>query len=168
MGELPDIWRTELWHPMVVHFPIVLLLGATILRLISYLFAKNKRTFLKNTSRLSLYTGVIMAWIAIYTGTLADAIVVHDLCDPTVLEAHEHAAFTLAYIFTLATLLDLISFIPWKTLALLNHHIKEWVVVIFLVAGSIYLGYTAHLGASLVYQQGAGVYEPTVGCTEFE
>ncbi|MDZ7755834.1 DUF2231 domain-containing protein [Rhodohalobacter sp.] len=90
---------------MVVHFPIVLLLGAAVLRIVSKFFAEEKRTFLKNASRLSLYVGVVTAWIAIYTGSLADAIVVRELCDPTVLEDHENAAYTLGIIFTIAALL---------------------------------------------------------------
>ena len=92
MNEIPGMWRTELWHPMVVHFPIVLLLGAALLRILSQFLNSNYSVFLIRASRLSLWTGVITAWAAIYTGTLADAIVVRELCDPTVLEDHENAA----------------------------------------------------------------------------
>jgi len=168
MNELPDLWRTELWHPMIVHFPIVLLLGAAVLRIVSKFFAEEKRTFLKNASRLSLYVGVVTAWIAIYTGSLADAIVVRDLCDPTVLEDHENAAYTLGIIFTIAALLDIPDLFSWDKLSFLNKPLKEWIVISLLLAGSVYLGYTAHLGASLVYQQGAAVYQPTENCMEFE
>ena len=168
MTDLPSIWRTELWHPMVVHFPIVLLLGAAVLRIGAQFFTDEKRAFFKNSSRLSLYVGVVTAWVAIYTGSLADSIVVRELCDPTVLEDHENASFTLGYIFSIAALLDIVDFISWDKLSFLKHRFREWVIIGLLAAGSIYLGYTAHLGASLVYQQGAGVYEPSKGCTEFE
>ena len=168
MNELPDLWRTELWHPMVVHFPIVLLLGAAVLRIVSKFFAEEKSTFLENTSRLSLYIGVVTAWIAIYTGSLADAIVVRELCDPTVLEDHENAAYTLGVIFTIAALLDSLNLFSWDKLLFLKKPIREWVIISLLLAGSAYLGYTAHLGASLVYQQGAAVYQPTESCVEFE
>jgi len=168
MNELPGIWRTELWHPMVVHFPIVLLLGAAILRIVSKFFVDEKRAFLKNVSRLSLHLGVVTAWIAIYTGSLADAIVVRELCDPTVLEDHENAAYTLGIIFTIAALLDSLNFFSWDKLSFLKKPINEWAIISLLLAGSVYLGYTAHLGASLVYQQGAAVYQPTESCVEFE
>jgi len=168
MNELPDIWRTELWHPMVVHFPIVLLLGAAFLRILSVFFTDAKNAFLKNTSRLSLYIGVVTAWIAIYTGSLADSIVVRELCDPTVLEDHENAAFTIGYIFTAVALIDVLDFISGDKISFLKKPFKEWVIVGLLLAGSVYLVYTAHLGAGLVYQQGAAVYQPAEGCAEFE
>lgn len=169
MGELPEIWRTELWHPMVVHFPIVLLLGAAVLRIISLFFEEEKQRFLINAGRLSLYVGVATAWMAVYTGTLADAIVVRELCDPTVLESHENSAYTLGYIFTSAAVLDIISIlISRKYPGLIKKTFSEGIIIVLLIAGTASLGYTAHLGASLVYQQGAGVYQPTADCTEFE
>ncbi|MDZ7719871.1 MAG: DUF2231 domain-containing protein [Balneolaceae bacterium] len=168
MNELPGIWRTELWHPMVVHFPIVLLLGAAVLRMLSKFFAEEKSAFLKNTSRLSLYIGVVTAWIAIYTGSLADSIVVRELCDPTVLEDHENAAFTLGYIFTASVLFDSLDLFSWHKLSFLKKPFIEWIVIGLLLTGTVYLGYTAHLGATLVYQQSAAVYQPTEGCVEFE
>jgi hypothetical protein len=85
-----------------------------------------------------------------------------------VLKAHENAAFTIGYLFSAATLLDVIDFIHFKGFDMLKHKFKGWVVTLLLVAGSFYLGYTAHLGASHVYQQSAAVYQPTEGCTEFE
>lgn len=164
---MPDIWRTELWHPMIVHFPIVLLLGATLLRILSHLISGENRSFLKKTSRLSLWLGVVTAWLAIYTGTLADSIVVRNLCDPTVLEDHENAAYTIGAIFTVAVVVDLIA----ESLLNQNAFIKkitEWGLILLLVTGSGYIGYASHLGATLVYQQGAAVYIPSEGCTEFE
>ena len=167
MSGIPEIWRTELWHPMVVHFPIVLLLGATLLWFVSIFFNDDQKSFLKKTSRLSLWLGVGSAWLAIYTGTLADAIVVRDLCDPTVLEDHENAAYTIGTIFTVAIFLDVatLSFLkdnlPFKK-------ILEWGIIVLLLIGSGYVGYTAHLGATLVYQQGAAVYVPSESCSEFE
>lgn len=167
MAQIPDIWRSELWHPMIVHFPIVLLLGAALLRLLSHFMSDEKHSFLKKSSRLSLWFGVLTAWLAIYTGSLADSIVVRDLCDPTVLEDHENAAFTIGVLFTVAAFSDLVaeSFFIQK---ILIQKIVEWVIILLLVIGSGYVGYTAHLGASLVYQQGAAVYVPSKGCTEFE
>lgn len=168
MSELPSIWRTELWHPMMVHFPIVLLLGAALLRILHYFLSSKNARFTKKMSRVLLYVGAISVWVTIYTGTLADSIVTRTLCDPTVLETHENAAYTVGYIFSVAALLDVIDFISWKWLITIKHQLKEWLVVLLLIVGSFYLGYTAHLGASLVYQQSAAVYQPTEGCSEFE
>ncbi|MDR9363915.1 MAG: DUF2231 domain-containing protein [Balneolaceae bacterium] len=168
MSELPNIWRTELWHPMIVHFPIVLLLGALVLRLPAH-FPGNKHTeFLIKSSRLSLFAGTLLAWISVYTGSLADSIVTRTLCDPTVLESHENAAYLLVYIFSAASLIEITDYIRLDRFQLLKHPVKAWIVTILLVAGSGYVAYTAHLGATLVYQQGAAVYQPTENCVEFE
>jgi len=168
MSELPSLWRTELWHPMLVHFPIVLLLGAAVLRSLSPFLSEDNARFFNRASRLSLVIGVITAWIAVYTGSLADSIVVRELCDPTVLESHENGGYTIAVLFSIAAVLDLgvIKFLPEQKQLL--KRITEWAVIGLLLVGSGYVAYTAHLGASLVYQQGAAVYEPTAGCSEFE
>ena len=168
MSELPSLWRTELWHPMLVHFPIVLLLGAAVLRSLSPFLSENNARFFNRASRISLVIGVITAWIAVYTGSLADSIVVRELCDPTVLESHENGGYTIAVLFSIAAVLDLgvIRFLPEQKQ--LVKTITEWVIIVLLLVGSGYVAYTAHLGASLVYQQGAAVYVPSAGCSEFE
>ncbi len=167
MNGIPGIWRTELWHPMVVHFPIVLLLGAAVLRLFSCFISGDNRSFLLKASRLSLWVGAVTAWLAVYTGSLADAIIVRDLCDPTVLEDHENAAYTIGVLFTAAAFIDLASLKLLREKVSLQK-ISEWIIIFLLLIGSGYVGYTAHLGASLVYQQAAAVYVPSAGCNEFE
>lgn len=168
MMELPDIWRTELWHPMTVHFPIVLLLGAALLKVLHFFTASATARFVDKMSRVLLYSGSMFVWISIYTGTLADSLVTRSLCDPTVLETHENTAFTVGYLFSAAALLDILGFIPLKLSNKIKRLLRQWVVTALLIGGTLYLAYTAHLGARLVYQQGAAVYHPTENCREFE
>ena len=160
------IWRTELWHPISVHFPIALLLGATISFFVSFFRRDGAGKQWRNAANGMLLTGCAAAWIAIYTGDLADGIVSRTLCDPTVLKAHELASFTMVYLFSSATIVNLITFtsfirVSWK---------KEmhYVVFVLMITGSGYLVYTGHLGASLVYEQGAGVNKPSADCAGFE
>ena len=35
---MPDFWRKELWHPVIVHFPIALLLVATFFFIDAFFF----------------------------------------------------------------------------------------------------------------------------------
>ena len=94
MGELPSIWRVELFHPLVVHFPIALLLSGTIAWLAGQVVDEaGTWGFLEPAGRLMLGAGVITAWIAVYTGDLANTEVARRLCDPTVVETHEDYAF---------------------------------------------------------------------------
>ena len=161
MQEIPDFWRTEVFHPLSVHFPIALLLVATLFKIVS-LWSRNK--LWPQAGSILLGLGILGAWIAIYTGNQADGIVSRQLCDPTVLKDHENMAYITAWIFTAGFALDLAL-----TYGLLNfkRNIFKFILVLGMLSGSALLGYAGHLGATLVYQQAAGVYTPSEDCQEF-
>lgn len=161
MNQLPEFWRTEVWHPLSVHYPIALLLVALLFKILA--LAIKGQTWNKAGSAL-LLMGTIGAWIAVYTGSLADGIVSRKICDPTVLKDHENAAYTLAWIFSAALLLD---FTTLGGLFRRYSRALKFSTVILMLVGSGFLAYTGHLGATLVYQQGAGVYKPSEDCVEF-
>jgi len=167
MTTLPSLWRTELWHPMVVHFPIVLLLVAMVMRSAMYFSGSERSQLFKQMSQWSLYGGTIALWVAIYTGIQAGRIVSSKLCDPSVLHDHRYAAYVLGYLFSFTSVVDAISFKAFDVSENVKKY-KGWLVTALLIAGSFYMVYTAHLGASLVYQQSAGVYHPTEQCREFK
>lgn len=160
MSELPEFWRTEVFHPLSVHFPIVLLLMATLFKLIG--IWSSKITW-DHGGRILLILGVIGVWIAIYTGNLADGIVSRQLCDPTVLKEHENFAYTTAWIFTAALAFEILRLF----LDFLKKKLFAFILVIFLLSGSGTLMYVGHIGAELVYQQAAGVNIPSEDCSEF-
>lgn len=161
MNELPEFWRTEVWHPLSVHYPIAILLAALLFKVLALIIKDH--TWSKGGSLL-LVLGTLGAWMAVYTGSMADGIVSRKICDPTVLKDHENASYALAWLFSTASLLDLSTFVS---------HLKKYTkalkyaVVILMFIGSGFLAYTGHLGATLVYQQGAGVYKPSEDCLEF-
>ena len=107
MTELPDFWRTEVFHPLSVHFPIALLTIAFVFKAIG--IWSYKETW-KLGGSILLATGLAGLWISIYTGNLADGIVSRKICDPTVLKDHQNAAYVTAWIFTAAMAFDL--FLP--------------------------------------------------------
>lgn len=160
MVELPDFWRTEVYHPLSVHFPIVLLLIATLFRIIGLW---SSRITWDQGGRLLLILGVIGVWIAVYTGDLADGIVSRQLCDPTVLKDHENMAITTAWIFTAALFLDFLR----RFVEFFKNRVVSIILVLLMLTGSGTLTYVGHLGAELVYQQAAGVNVPSDDCSEF-
>lgn len=162
MAELPDFWRTEVWHPLAVHLPLTALLLATLAFIISLFLKKNDWY---QTGVFLIIAGTLGAWAAVYTGNLADAIVVRDLCDPTVLESHENLAYLTSWIFTLTSFTSLSFYV--KKLKL-NRKVIKILVVVFALTGSVFLARVGHLGATLVYQQAAGVYVPSDDCSEFQ
>ena len=111
-----------------------------------------------------LVIGTIGLWAAIYTGDLAESIVSRQICDPTVLKAHETNAYVGGWIFSAASALIILSY--YGLLRKMKNLIHIAVVILSLV-GSGFLIYTGHLGASLVYQQAAGVHIPSDDCSEF-
>lgn len=161
MNELPDFWRTEIWHPLSVHFPLAILLLATLILLAGSFLNKK---FFTEIGYLLLFVGSIGAWIAIYTGNMADGIVSRQICDPTVLENHEQNAYFVAWFYSGASFLVVADFLGFlKKLK----KITSIVILLLAITGSGFLVYTGHLGAELVYQQGAGVYHPSEDCNEF-
>lgn len=161
MNQLPDFWRTEIWHPLSVHLPLAALLLATLFGFISLLL---KGINWKLFSYILLFIGTVGAWVSIFTGNLADGIVSRTICDPTILKDHQNAAYTVAWLFTAASffaIVDLTDFL--KKLKI----IIKIIILILMLSGSGFLAYTGHLGATLVYQQAAGVYTPSEDCIEF-
>lgn len=164
------MWRTELWHPLVVHFPIALLLVGTGMRMIAMLHRRYAvLRFLVPAGRTLLGLGTLGAWVAVYTGTLADAEVARTLCDPTIAETHEQWAYRTAWLFTGGLGIDVLLWRGWTpNLGRLGRFGVRLVLVGLLLSGSAGLGYVGHLGAQLVYQQAAAVYHPGPDCAAFE
>ena len=159
-----NLWRKELWHPVTVHFPIALLLVATLFLLVSFFASGNFKITLRNGSVILLIIGSVGAWIGIYTGDLADGIVARKLCDPTMLKAHENAAKTSTWLFTIAAIIQVLLSLDFFKISVRN--VLRYLVFILALVASVYLINAGHLGAKLVYQQGAGVDNHTVNCDE--
>lgn len=161
MDSVPSIWRTEVLHALSVHLPITALVLATLLLLAGF-FIKQK--WINPAGGFLLITGTIGAWISMLTGDAADGIVSRTLCDPIILKDHENAALTTTILFTVASVAYVVhNFWLRKQFGLL----LRLITLIIAIVGTAFLLYLGHLGASLVYQQGAGTYQPSEDCTEF-
>jgi uncharacterized membrane protein len=159
----PDFWRTEVWHPLSVHFPIVFLLSATFSKVLAILLSAEKSIRWNWAGDVLLYCGCIAVWISIYTGNLADPLVARKICDPMVLKQHEIAAYSVAYLFSIAAVFVFLRK-QFSYLKLLQTKMFKFIIVLLMLIGTACLLYTGHLGASLVYQQGAGVKISSADC----
>jgi uncharacterized membrane protein len=160
-----DFWRPEIWHPLSVHFPISLLLISTLTVLISFFVKEVYKRPWQIASTMLLLVGCLSAWAALYTGNVADGVVARKICDPTILKDHEIASQNMVYLFNIAAALHIIFFISAIKAQL--RKFAFYISFIFMLIGCGYLLYTGHLGASLVYQQGAGVKNHVVDCDEY-
>ncbi len=153
--------RTEVYHPLTVHFPIGLLLLATVA--VALQFFCRAKTSWQRVIDISLYAGTAFIWLSVYTGDLADGIVSRSLCDPTVLKDHENFGFYTAYAYSAASLVNLILIFVKSG--------QRWLKILLLIltlTGAGLLIYVGHLGASLVYEQAAGVNTPAEDCSGFD
>ena len=153
--------RPELVHPMLVHFPIALLITGVVVRFAALCSAKRPAfSFLLPASWMILFLGVVAAWSAIIAGEIARDIVEPTLKNVSVLNEHEEHAYITAYGFTLALLLD------WaRAFFLAKLHKRGWIVkkALALVVWFLYLFSLSNLiitgfyGGTLVYEEGAAV-----------
>lgn len=161
-----EFMRAEVWHALTVHFPIALLPVATITLLISFFVKEPGKRQWQVAATLLLFAGCLTAWLAIYTGDIADGVVARKICDPTILKDHEITGQTMTYLFTAAAILlgsclTNIIMIRFRKLAF-------FLAFGLMLTGLGYLIYAGHVGASLVYEQGAGVKNHEVDCAEYE
>jgi len=158
------MWRTELWHPLCTHFPIAVLLLATIAGLLRpFIKAPARQLFLSQLIPLLLFIGVATAWLAIYTGGLSYNVVVRTICDPPVLQAHQWWSYASTITYSVALAL----YLAYRWMPEAIRRITPLLTILLLAAGAGGLMYTGHLGASVVYQQGGGTYKPSEDCAEF-
>jgi uncharacterized membrane protein len=169
--QIPSLWRIELLHSALIHFPIACLSLATCAEVLAVLpLPPGCKQALRKISFFLLVIGVPAAWAAVWSGEQAHETVNRVICDPTQTHAHESLALITSWIFTAAVALKIILFIAAQYAPRKYTRVcfLVWFVPLLTSAGTYYLVRTAHLGASLVYLQGAAVYHPTEDCREFE
>lgn len=158
------MWRKELWHPMMVHFPIATLLLASGIGAIMLFKPNEGNGLISARSFMGLLAfGSVTAWLAIYTGLWSYNSEVRRICDPTVMKAHRMWGYYTATFYSVSLVLYAIS--RWFSRAT---RLLRYLAISIALGGAGALGYTGHLGASLVYQQGAGVRQPSEDCDAYE
>jgi uncharacterized membrane protein len=158
MLTLPPIPSWQVIHPLIVHFPIALLLTAPLFIVIGVL-RKSKDSFAFLLVALILMAlGTAFTFVAASSGEAAGELADKTSTVKTVLEQHEELAENTEIAFSALTLIfAAILFVPRLLRQERNRVISTILPLVFLVfyaTGAISLMNTAHQGGRLVHELG--------------
>lgn len=153
--------RSELIHPMLVHYPIALIGLALITYCGTFLF---RQAWFETTFRVCLYGALVLVGAALFTGDFAEDIVKRSLCNIRILSEHDEHAHQTLYVLLAALVID--SAIYLSRLKKPNFQIiLRIVLLLLLLAANASLVITGHYGSKLVYEQGAAVQGAKLDCS---
>ncbi len=152
-------------HPLVIHFPIALLLVAPLFLLMgAFLRSERGRSFAL-AALILMSIGTAGAWTAVATGKATAEVTVRSGELEASVERHEDLAETTRNVFTVLTLLYAVI-VLWPFVQ--GDVRRVWTTVIplvflvFYAAGAILLTRAAHEGGRLVHELGASRGEETM------
>ena len=141
----------ESFHPLIVHFPIALLLTALALE-VAALFLK--REDLRRASLWNLTLGTVGAAVAVATGLHAESVARHSFEIWQIMELHERLGITTLILGLTATTLR------WSRRDRLTPRARVLALALMsLMAATISFG--AYLGGRMVYEFGVGQHRNT-------
>ncbi len=158
MQALPPIPNWSELHPLVIHFPIALLLVAPLFIIAGILMNPQKgRPFLIAAFSLMLL-GTVGTMLAVATGEAAADVAHHTAGMSAILERHQELAETTRDIFGLLTVIfATILFMPRilkREATMAVARILPLAFLLFYAAGTVVLVKTAHNGGRLVHEFG--------------
>ena len=143
-------WAPNL-HPMIVHFPIVLVMLAAGSDLI-HLFRPFVRT-LSGASSILYLLAAVFAGAAFASGRLAESTVFIPGMAHSMIEDHEHWALASTVGLVLVAALRLAS----RLTKIAETRTGRVLMIVFGLTTAVLVQQTAERGARLVYEQGVGV-----------
>ena len=153
----PQIPSWDALHPLIIHFPIALLLVAPLLVVLGILF-RNQGRGLLIAALIIMLLGTIGIYMAVATGEAAGELAERTPGVAAVLERHEELAQTARAIFTALTIVfAAILFTPAffkKALSRKSTAAISLAFLLFYAAGAIVLANVAHQGGRLVHEYG--------------
>lgn len=142
------MYRPEIYHPMIVHFPIALAFLSTLLYI---LYIATRREFYLQAVSWSVPLGALSAAVAVAAGKIAERSAVHNEAAHEILvKYHQPLGFAV-----LAALLLLTAWgfaVRWK---FSGANLAAYAAALLLTAALV--AATGHYGGAIVYEHGMGV-----------
>jgi len=163
------IIRTELLHPLSVHFPIAFIVLFVMIKLAIFCV---KDEIVKKIGNFfyqaCLIVSLILTAISLYLGDSAAELVKGKICQISKIDQHEELAKLLLLMLILLLAVEILFTFLKDYRKNLN---PKWLktshmllVLCLFIATGTFLVKTAHTGAALVYEQGAGVLNHPKNC----
>jgi len=158
MFQFPPIPSWDALHPLIIHFPIVLLLVAPLFIVIGAVLqpAKGRPYHLAGLALMLLGTAAV--FVAVGTGEAAGELAERTQGVSQVLETHETLAERTRVVFSvLSVIFGVLLFVPRLLKHAENRLVSTTLPLAFLVlysAGALLLVNTAHNGGRLVHEFG--------------
>lgn len=158
MFQLPPVPSWDGLHPLIIHFPIVLLLVAPVLIVVGALVKPDKGGVLLWTALLMMAIGTATVFLAVETGEAAGKLADRTPAINAVLEHHEELAERTRVAFSVLTvifaaILVIPKFVRRASSSLVTTVLPLVFVVLYGV-GALLLINTAHNGGRLVHELG--------------
>ena len=141
------------WHPLVVHFPLALVVTATPLLLAARLVRRESyAAALATVGTWNLCLGAVAALLALATG-LAAVIGLHG-------GVAVHQAISVHLKWAIFTTLALVLLAVWRGAGSAQASRPSWIFMMLLLAATAALIVTGYHGGQNVYRYGIGVQSP--------
>ncbi len=135
------------FHPVIVHFPIVLIILSGLL----YAWSFWKKDLQYNPLIEIIHiAGLLFTGIAIFSGQQAEVDVAHTPEIHKMMELHARLGWVCVWLLGLLFLWAKLRIGRWKMLENLLFVVVLWATIFI-------MGYGSHIGGKMVYEKGAGV-----------
>lgn len=137
------------WHPVWVHFPIALLVMATVFYLLALVMSGSAAERVTSAGRWNLVAGTVLVIPTLITGYLAYNSVAHDAAGHQAMQRHMTAALITAGLFVVTVILAWLDRFRARGAGIM--------LIVALLLGTGAVAVTGYLGAENVYRHGLGV-----------
>lgn len=152
---MPTTWLIPSWapnvHPLVIHFPIVLLMAAAVVDLVDVAFERS--VWLRAATTTLYITGALSLIVAFLTGLQAQGtVLIPGMAYPVLAEHRQWALITMSYCIVVAAL----RLVVLRGDGARSRKRRLMLLGIGLVS-VVLVQQTAERGARLVYEYGTGI-----------